>query len=263
MPENPLLPNAELRALFLLLQQAEGLTVNSRQTSPDAVKQRGAKRKPAVGTEALLAATLLQMQPGDLVLPEVGSEAVVDRLRSKRKTRSTDVLVPVSPESRNLPRMMAAAGVAAGLRRLREGHFVVAFCRSSLSEPRWVEAITWAQEESLPLITVCVDASGAEAFRDIAATAEAPSWTAVQRVATQVQLPVLAVDGQDAVAVYRVVQESILRARALGGPVVIWAVLPTEKDLRRPPRTTTSPLQRLEEYLRVRKLPIPVNRAVT
>jgi pyruvate dehydrogenase E1 component alpha subunit len=64
-----------------------------------------------------------------------------------------------------------------------------------------------------------------------------------------VQLPYFPVDGEDAVAVYRVMQETSARARAGGGPSVIWAML---SATRLTPRQ--QPLRRLEAYMAARDI---------
>lgn len=251
MPENPLLPNSELRALHALLQHVSAL-----HSSQEVTTARG--RSPSFslgpGTEAVLSSTLLQLQAGDVIFPEPGEVDLPSILAGRRFTRAQKPpgILQVTGGS---SRLFAAAGIAAGLRRTGEGRLVLAFSSLRLAEERWREALAWAQEDKLPLILVCVDKSGADAFRDSGKIEpEAISWQGLQQVSEKTQLPALAVDGQDAVAMYRVVQESVLRARALAGPVAIWAVLPTEKELRRPSKISVSPLNRLEKYLQVRKI---------
>ncbi len=80
------------------------------------------------------------------------------------------------------------------------------------------------------------------------------TWTGMVRFAKKLGLPILAVDGEDAVAVYRVMQESVIRARYGGGPAVLWAVTtPPGTALTR----SRQPLARLEHYLAVRKIKLP------
>jgi len=83
---------------------------------------------------------------------------------------------------------------------------------------------------------------------------EALTWAAMVPFAKKLRLPILAVDGEDAVAVYRVMQESVIRARYGGGPAVLWTVTT-------PPGTALTrgrqPLARLERYLAVRKIKLP------
>ncbi len=253
MAENPLLPNAELRALHKLL----AIGSNMEGAKPEPGDHQPTKRKTVpkrIGSAALLAGTLLQLRAGDLVLPEAEDLlAASTLLRGNKKGRGKKATI--HSFGVEAPRLLLAAGLASALRRSGTDHLVLAFVRSGVSEPQWTEALTWAQTDKLPLVLVCADLSGAEAFRQTSqAQSEALEWHSFQRVAGRLKLPILSVDGQDAVAVYRVMQESILRARAHGGPAVLWAVLPSEREIRRSHKAVTSPLDRLEHYLRTRKI---------
>ena len=72
-------------------------------------------------------------------------------------------------------------------------------------------------------------------------------WPELTRLAHGLHLPHFPVDGEDAVAVYRVMQETSARARSGGGPSVIWAMLSAE---RLAPRE--QPLKRLDAYMAAR-----------
>jgi TPP-dependent pyruvate/acetoin dehydrogenase alpha subunit len=69
------------------------------------------------------------------------------------------------------------------------------------------------------------------------------------------------VDGEDAVGVYRVMQESALRARLGGGPAVIWAFM--NPGLNSSPSRTADqprakqPIARLRSYLAARQITLP------
>jgi hypothetical protein len=78
---------------------------------------------------------------------------------------------------------------------------------------------------------------------------------AMSRFAKRMKLPVLTVDGEDAVAVYRVMQESVLRARQGGGPSVLWAVMTPSRSLAAMP-PSSQPIARLRSYLAARKIPL-------
>ena len=75
------------------------------------------------------------------------------------------------------------------------------------------------------------------------------------RFAKRHKLPVLTVDGEDAVAVYRVMQESALRARQGGGPSVLWAVMTPKQSVATMP-ASIQPVARLRGYLAARKIPL-------
>ena len=253
MAENPLLPNAELRALHALLRRAGAEAEPS-----SAPARRGSAARTAAEAEALLAGTLLQCQAGDLVVASKEFTLQTSTLLTPaggRRSAKNATAVPLQEVS---PRLMLAAGLASGLRRSVTDRLVLVYLASGSSEPQWAEAIAWAQEELLPLILVCADQSGADAFHG----SQGPEpdildWPRFQQTAGKAKLPILSVDGQDAVAVYRVMQESVLRARAGGGPAVLWAVLPSRNKGRATRSEALSPVDRLEHYMRARKISFP------
>jgi TPP-dependent pyruvate/acetoin dehydrogenase alpha subunit len=130
---------------------------------------------------------------------------------------------------------------------------VLAYVQAGTIEFEWTDALMWAVEEGLPLILVCADATGGtgKAGRP---KENKLSWMGVDKLARKALLPTLAVDGEDAVAVYRCMQESVIRARGGGGPAIIWAVMSGAKKVV--PRSR-QPLGRLESYLKVRNIQVP------
>jgi pyruvate dehydrogenase E1 component alpha subunit len=80
-------------------------------------------------------------------------------------------------------------------------------------------------------------------------------WPTFSRFATKLKLPILTVDGEDAVAVYRCMQESVIRARAGDGPAILWAVT-TPASAPKMPRAQ-HPIARLEAYMSARKISFP------
>ena len=247
MPENPLLPNAELRALHALLKRAAKAEASASRKGAKARAGGGtAGRTPAASRGALLAGTLQQLRPGDLLVTEPG-DLVPATLPQQA------IAAPLLPVG--APSLLLAAGMAAALPAADPRPLVLALLRSGLDEPHWNRALAWAQEQRLPLILACADPSGANALRPTTkAKPDTMGWTALARVAARLKLPILTVDGEDAVAVYRVMQESVLRARSGDGPAVLWAVLPTPRELavKRPVHATAQ--RRLERYLRTRDI---------
>ncbi|HZD93695.1 MAG TPA: hypothetical protein VE133_05530, partial [Candidatus Sulfotelmatobacter sp.] len=61
-------------------------------------------------------------------------------------------------------------------------------------------------------------------------------------------------DGADVVAVFRVVQEAVRRARAGHGPSLILCVMPEASSAQMVRKSTHDPLAFMERYLRRRKL---------
>ncbi len=146
--------------------------------------------------------------------------------------------------------------MASALRDAGTDHIALVLMQAGVADAGWQAALTWSQESLLPLLLVCTDHSGAEAFtRGPKISPAQLGWSGVSRLAARQKVPVLTVDGEDAVALYRTVQEAILRARSGGGPAVLWAALPTaaESDSR---SRTQRPVARLAQYLRARGIPL-------
>ncbi len=252
MAENPLLPNDELRALLALTKRCAKLSrAPDRGKSHSAATRRGRTSLPS--REALLAATVLQLKSGDLLIPETG-----DPIASQLAPGLTDSpeAVPALPQlGKNSSRLILAAAMAAALRGAHTDRLVLTYARAGMPEPEWAAALSWAQTRLLPLVVAFGDARGPDAFRPAAqASADAPTWEVVQRVAQRLQMPILSVDGEDAVAVYRVMQESVLRARAGAGPAILWAMLPSPRENAAGRLLSLSPVARLQRYLRARKI---------
>jgi pyruvate dehydrogenase E1 component alpha subunit len=105
----------------------------------------------------------------------------------------------------------------------------------------------------LPLILTCTDPTAGIPTRapKIKPTEPILDFATINRLAARTKLAVLTVDGEDAVAVYRVMQESVLRARNGLGPAVIWAIMsPTTAK----PKRAQQPIPRLEAYLAARNI---------
>ncbi len=255
MAENPLLPDAELRALHTLLKQATHLGKAGRRgssghqqfVSPEAI----GNPEPA----ALLAGTLLQLAAGDTLVAR--TDAVLPLALLAKRANFDPHSLSVLRTGTGQARLLAAAALAEAYRRQKADRLVLALVHAGEDQPDWVPALQWAQAEQLPLIVACADPSGEAAFRlDPARPGQSLTWTNLRNPAAKMKLPVLTVDGEDAVAVYRVMQESVLRARSGGGPAVLWAALPapSREAVARP--RNEAPLARLAHFLRSRNIPL-------
>ena len=264
MAENPLLPNDQLRALLALTKECARLDVAAARSSVrvTASKQRGGRTAVWPSREALIAGTMLHLQPGDALLPDP-SDTVALRLAPKSTTgEPSHAALPASLDKAlggKAPRLLLGAAMAAAVRAAGTDRLVMVHLDPGCAEPDWSAALRWAQESLLPLIIVFGDRRGSGAFR--AAQREVkgmPSWNAVQQAAARSQLPVLSVDGEDAVAVYRVTQESVLRARSGAGPALLWAMLPSPREVASDRPAAAKPVARLQRYLRARRIPATV-----
>lgn len=234
MSENPLLPHRKLRELYALMVRARNL--ERKQASPAA-------------REALLAATLMQLLPGDLVSASEGDAAAGALAPAAKKRGAGSVVGGSAIESR----LALSAAAARGLQTAGSEGLVLALAQAGGSEPGWASALEWAQEAQLPLIVACWDATNGAQGRSGKQREPALDFFSVSRLAKRLKLPVLTVDGEDAVAVYRVMQESVLRARQGGGPAVLWAVMtPTRSVKTMAP--SSQPIARLRSYMSARKI---------
>ena len=253
MAENPLLPNADLRALLDLTRRCANLDAIANRKRAKLPARRGSGSVPGPGSrEALLAGTALQLKPGDLLAGEPGDATAL----ALAPTPEGAEAIPLLPGAGlAASRLLLSVAMAAALRTTGSDRLVLHYLRADTYQPGWAEALAWAQGRLLPLILVCADPRGSEAFRaGVQAKGESFAWDAVRRTATKLQLPVLTVDGEDAVAVYRVMQESVLRVRSGAGPTILWAMLPSAKNLRALRPRAMKPIGRLERYLKARKL---------
>jgi pyruvate dehydrogenase E1 component alpha subunit len=237
LPENPLLPNRKLRELHALIERCRDL------------EKRNPARARAGAREALLAATAIQLLPGDVLLAEPGDRAAAALAPLPKSSAAPAAATP------SIPRIPLAAAMAAGLQAAATAEganagLVLALARAAAAEPGWSAALEWAHAAQLPLLLCCADATGGKLPRAGASKQDpALTWTNLSRFAKKLRLPVFAVDGEDAVAVYRVMQESVIRARDGGGPAVLWAVLSPQ-----PPTGLQRPLARLRSYLESRRI---------
>jgi pyruvate dehydrogenase E1 component alpha subunit len=227
MPENPLLPHRKLRELRTLMQLCYKLDRTSHR-------------------EALLAATAIHLEPGDLLCATDNSLAHLAPKVPKKDAKPNGSLLIAPAELAHLP---IAAAAARGLQATGKG-VALAFASAGSTEPGWKAALTWAHTSQLPLVLAITDATGGKLSRK-----PTLDWPTFSRFATKLKLPILTVDGEDAVAVYRCMQESVIRARAGDGPAILWAVT-TPASAPKMPRAQ-HPIARLEAYMSARKISFP------
>ncbi|HZP23124.1 MAG TPA: thiamine pyrophosphate-dependent enzyme [Terriglobales bacterium] len=130
----------------------------------------------------------------------------------------------------------AGAGCALAHKLERKRHVVVAFCaQQNPSLDDWQEALRFAAGERLPIIFVIENDPASAAARN----------GHLEPVSFQVRghnLPGIVVDGSDVVAVWRVAQEAVHRARNGWGATLIDCRADAARD----------PLAHMEHYLRKR-----------
>jgi pyruvate dehydrogenase E1 component alpha subunit len=132
-------------------------------------------------------------------------------------------------------------GIALAHRLQKKQNVVVAFCEKEIvSLDPWHEALKFAGVHKLPMLYVVKSAAPNEQLSgDQPAYLEQFSF-----MARDYGFPGIIVDGRDVVAVWRVAQESIHRARNGAGPTLIDCRTESARD----------PLEHMEHYMRKRNV---------
>jgi hypothetical protein len=180
------------------------------------VETRALTRRKLRNFEACWVASAIDLKPGDLI-STASNKGLLDYLRAlgareaaHAATRSDIAKIDKTPDSKLAPldRMLCAVGMAMATSKPA---VVVAFTAADeLAPAEWKRLLTVAMEGALPLVIVATpgqtDLSGI-----------------VKRMGAK-SIPVIPVDAGDVVAIYRVMQETLVRARADGGVVVVECV---------------------------------------
>jgi TPP-dependent pyruvate/acetoin dehydrogenase alpha subunit len=153
-----------------------------------------------------------------------------------------DAIHLLPPAQTIAAQMNLAAGYALAQKKLlRRNVMVVLLREASNALGYWHEAATLAAAERLPMIFV----STSSALPTVMGNSDARQRAAAYGI------PGIAVDGGDVVAMWRVAQESIHRARAGAGPTLIDSHVPAPQANS---RASGDPLERMQHYLDKRKL---------
>jgi TPP-dependent pyruvate/acetoin dehydrogenase alpha subunit len=204
--ENPLLSDKRLREMYITMLEARlaGKTM-----------RRGKVRGFAAGVEACWVGSTIGLR--DTLADFASAEAVGSPLdlvlglaskaaeRGERSVKRLD-----SGELRGVTRVCFALGAASRMTEQKAVGLVFVGA-GEFSAGEWKLVLGEALRRELPVVFVAVPSKGVEA--------------GVAEMAGKLGVPGIPVDASDAVAMYRVAQESIGRARAGGGPALIEGVL--------------------------------------
>jgi hypothetical protein len=197
--EFSLIPPATLVTLYANLLKSRMLQERLGRTGTDARRDEG-----WAAVKAAVAAVLMDLHAEDVVTAE--EEIPLARLlRGEKAAAVVRGREAARGVAGNL--LLHAVGSALANRTKKNGRVSVVFWRDA-SETLWQDALEMAREHTLPLIMVCPAGEGTKDARD-------------KRLAPGTELPRIAVDGYDAVAVYRVAHEAIDRARRNRGATLI------------------------------------------
>jgi TPP-dependent pyruvate/acetoin dehydrogenase alpha subunit len=261
--ENPLIPNARLRQIYLAMTQARALervlpaakragAVDAKAKFSDK-KSAAAKTAGSFGLEAALVGAAFDLGVCDLVSDALAGGAV-ELLRgatlsgilqpstaSRRrggKAAATTAARLIAPAT-IAERVWAAIGAASALKAAhaqaraedktsaesdkqadkpaRQAGVIALFTLpGEVSAALWKTALTFVAAETLPIVFVVLPAP-----RERGSKGRKKIIGAVSDISLASGIPAIAVDADDVIAIYRVAQESIGRARAGGGAALI------------------------------------------
>jgi len=211
--ENPLIPNKKLRELYTAMVELRLLEQH--------VAKLQHRPKPSTrlhlhtGEEGCLVSTALSLHPGDLTSePHTGIATRFLRgvklstlLEPAPASRSTDELPAIADTA---IRLHLTIGAALALAANKKGSIAVAYVYAGdLALPQWKPILKLAAAHAAPVLFVTLPAEGAAKPGQLSLAS------------TSCGVPGIPVDAADPVALYRVAQESMLRARSGGGPVLM------------------------------------------
>lgn len=205
--ENPLVPHALLQRMYAGMQALRAISPSAT-TAGSTFSLRG--------QEACRASSLLSLEPQDLISDLPPAAAAQKRLRSKFasvvETLAPGVsLLPSPPDAQD--RLRLANGAASALQAQSERRLVLAYVEGDAVSPAaWRHLLGVAGGASLPVVFVLLPTTSGKSQGAISDRAQ--SWG----------VPGMPVDAADAIALYRVLQESVLRARGGDGPALIECV---------------------------------------
>ena len=240
--ENPLVPHAKLKQLYVLMLKSRLL---AERMVRDA-KQRRTDRR--IGHEASRVAIALGLRKGDIVIPVPADHVVPIAAGVAMRTiaqgtphTARDSIRIVPGPSKDSTQFSFACGVALTLRDRKKNENVVVAFGDEVAR----ETLSYAASQKLPIIFVVEN----RAPVDVAGHASTRGVTG------------FTVDGNDAVAVYRVSQECFDRARRGVGPSFIECKAPGwkgrmrfERAMHRDIHELDDPLRYVEHYMAARGL---------
>ena len=258
--ENPLVPNEKMRQMYRAMVEARVLDEHI------AKLQKKMKRRLTFdtirGQEACRVSTVIDLGPGDLmsdsqvgvVMDLLAGEKVRSllkrvaefhsgkKLKKAEATGASGRLMPWTEDAGEQLRM--AMGAALSFKTLKRANVVVAYVRhGEIARGVWRKLLELASKLELPMIFVVLPA-GNKGKR--VGTGDLSAKTARWGV------PGIPVDAADAVALYRVAQESLGRTRGGDGPVLIECMESQIKSKSR--RAPIDPLIQMKEFLLDRKV---------
>lgn len=258
--ENPLVPNKKLLQIYSAIVEMRLLD----EYAATLHREKELRKRPGSvrGQEACRVSTAVELRSGDLVSDAVAGAAMgllfgvkVDSLlrhisgTRKKKERSATIAEDAIAR-RQLPwigdvedRLRLALGAALACKTLKQSNIVIAYIdRVEVPKGLWKSSLALAGKLELPVIFVVLPERGKKKAGAVDLCVKARS----------AGVPGIPVDASDAVALYRVAQESIGRTRGGDGPVLIDCVAASSSD--RHNEKIADPVAHLKYFLVGRKI---------
>ncbi len=202
----------------------------------------------SIGHEAIVVGSTLEVGPEDAVVAsprnipaQIAKGASLECVASLAEPANRTSAVAVTGNAASADPFNLGTGLALAHRLEKKRNVVVALGADDISAgDRWHEALKFAGIHKLPIIYVLKRHS---AF-GLGPTSRNPVLDDLSFVARDCGFPSIIVDGKDAVAVWRVTQESIHRARNGAGPTLI------ECEIQQ--AGSSDPLAHMEHYMKKR-----------
>jgi pyruvate dehydrogenase E1 component subunit alpha len=183
---------------------------------------RSASCAPVAGREAIEVAAAVHTRPEDTIVAATdwlsGNFTNTPLLKVMAEASSgTDRTSPdvIAARDLSVAAVALATGIAANCKLRGSSEIVLLFADARLLHPQTaVQALEYAGAQKLPIIYIVE--------RNLYSRTRKPAKTPdLQVTAARCGFPAIPVDGADALAVYRVVQEATVRARRRGSPTIV------------------------------------------
>ena len=209
------------------------------------------------GEEACRVSTAIDLAPSDLVsdsqpslvmdlLAGIDLDALLPRIRgSGRTTRAVNKNFNQLPWIENTnERLRLAMGAALSSKTLAQGNLVLAYVRhGQIGKSEWRRILRIASHLELPISFIILPNERPHHEKNPSKSLEALSRSC--------RVPGIVVDAHDALALYRVAQETLGRIRGGGGPVLIDCKVYDRKGRHEAP---VDPVARMKDLLLTRKI---------
>jgi TPP-dependent pyruvate/acetoin dehydrogenase alpha subunit len=224
--ENPLVPNEKLRQMYRAMAEARVLDEHITKLQKRVKERR--RVDPVRGQEACRVSTAIDLGPGDLV-SDSQMGVVMDLLAGEKVSSLLKRVAELNSGKRGkraklsgvygrLPwiddageRLKMAMGAALCFKTLGRANVAIAYVRGGeIAKEGWRRLLEFASRLELPIIFVVLP-GGKTMKGAVNLSGKTVRWG----------VPGIPVDAGDAVALYRVAQESLGRTRGGDGPVLI------------------------------------------